>query len=30
MVPAKLLNTAGIVGAAWLAADRHQNPDRMQ
>src|SRR5919112_2617354 len=22
MVPAKLLNTAGIVGAAWLAADR--------
>ncbi|MBA8793450.1 polyphosphate glucokinase [Friedmanniella endophytica] len=23
MVPAKLLNTAGIVGSAWLAADRH-------
>jgi len=23
LVPAKLLNTAGIVGAAWLAADRH-------
>ena len=30
VVPARLLNTAGIVGAAWLAADRHQNPDRMQ
>ena len=30
VVPAKLLNTAGIVGAAWLAADRHQNPERMQ
>ena len=30
MVPAKLLNTAGIVGAAWLAADRHEHPDRMQ
>jgi polyphosphate glucokinase len=29
LVPAKLLNTAGIVGAAWLAADRHNNPDRM-
>ena len=27
MVPAKLLNTAGIVGAAWLAADRHGHPD---
>ncbi len=23
IVPAKLLNTAGIVGSAWLAADRH-------
>ncbi len=28
LVPARLLNTAGIVGAAWLAADRHQNPER--
>jgi polyphosphate glucokinase len=27
IVPAKLLNTAGIVGAAWLAADRQANPD---
>jgi polyphosphate glucokinase len=27
IVPAKLRNTAGIVGAAWLAADRQQNPD---
>lgn len=27
IVPAKLLNTAGIVGAAWLAADRAKNPD---
>ncbi len=26
VVPAKLLNTAGIVGAAWLAADRQRNP----
>ena len=26
IVPAKLLNTAGIVGAAWLAADRQTNP----
>jgi polyphosphate glucokinase len=26
LVPAKLLNTAGIVGAAWLAADRKRNP----
>src|SRR5919112_1265234 len=26
LVPAKLLNTAGIVGAAWLAADRRTNP----
>ena len=26
LVPAKLLNTAGIVGAAWLAADRHGQP----
>ena len=30
MVPAKLLNTAGIVGAAWLAQDRRDNPDRAQ
>ena len=30
IVPAKLLNTAGIVGAAWLAADRQQNPDPMK
>jgi hypothetical protein len=22
------LNTAGIVGAAWLAADRQANPDQ--
>ena len=29
LVPAKLLNTAGIVGAAWLAADRHGHPERM-
>ena len=26
MVPAKLRNTAGIVGAAWLAANRAANP----
>ena len=26
IVPAKLLNTAGIVGAAWLASDRRNNP----
>ncbi len=26
MVPAKLRNTAGIVGAAWLAANRSANP----
>ena len=30
IVPAKLLNTAGIVGAAWLAADRQVNPDPMK
>jgi polyphosphate glucokinase len=30
MVPAKLLNTAGIVGAAWLAADRKRNPDLLK
>ncbi len=30
VVPAKLLNTAGIVGAAWLAADRQSNPNRMK
>ena len=29
IVPAKLLNTAGIVGAAWLAADRHAHPEQM-
>jgi polyphosphate glucokinase len=29
-VPAKLLNTAGVVGAAWLAADRQVNPDPMK
>jgi polyphosphate glucokinase len=29
LVPAKLRNTAGIVGAAWLAADRQVNPDPM-
>ncbi len=28
IVPAKLLNTAGIVGAAWLAADRQRTPTR--
>ncbi len=28
IIPAKLLNTAGIVGAAWLARDRQLNPDR--
>jgi polyphosphate glucokinase len=27
IVPAKLRNSAGIVGAAWLAADRLVNPD---
>jgi polyphosphate glucokinase len=26
LVPATLLNTAGIVGAAWLASDRRTNP----
>ena len=26
LIPAKLLNTAGIVGAAWLASDRRTNP----
>ena len=26
IVPAKLLNSAGIVGAAWLAVDRRTNP----
>ena len=30
VVPAKLLNTAGIVGAAWLAADRKVNPDLLK
>ncbi|MET0694053.1 MAG: polyphosphate--glucose phosphotransferase [Propionibacteriaceae bacterium] len=30
IVPAKLLNTAGIVGAAWLAADRVAHPDPMK
>jgi polyphosphate glucokinase len=30
MVPAKLLNTAGIVGAAWLAADRRVHPDLLK
>ena len=30
VVPAKLLNTAGIVGAAWLAADQQANPDQMK
>jgi polyphosphate glucokinase len=30
MVPAKLRNSAGIVGAAWLAADRRVNPDPMK
>jgi polyphosphate glucokinase len=29
MVPAQLRNSAGIVGAAWLAADRRINPDPM-
>ncbi len=28
IVPAKLLNSAGIVGAAWLAADRKDHPDQ--
>lgn len=27
IVPAKLRNTAGIVGAAWLAADRQVHPE---
>ncbi len=30
VVPAKLLNTAGIVGAAWLAADQQANPDQVK
>ena len=30
IVPAKLLNSAGIVGAAWLAADRQAHPDPMK
>ena len=30
MVPAKLLNTAGIVGAAWLADNRSTNPGLVQ
>jgi len=30
IVPAKLLNSAGIVGAAWLAVDRRANPDPMK
>ncbi len=30
VVPAKLLNTAGIVGAAWLAADRQIHPDALR
>lgn len=30
MVPAKLRNTAGIVGAAWLAANRAANPGLSQ
>ena len=30
VVPAKLLNTAGIVGAAWLAADRQIHPDELR
>jgi polyphosphate glucokinase len=30
IVPAKLLNTAGIVGAAWLAADRVANPPQVK
>jgi polyphosphate glucokinase len=29
IVPAKLLNSAGIVGAAWLAVDRREHPDPM-
>ena len=29
IVPAKLLNSAGIVGAAWLAQDRQLHPDPM-
>jgi polyphosphate glucokinase len=30
VVPAKLLNTAGIVGAAWLAEDRQIHPDELR
>jgi polyphosphate glucokinase len=30
IVPAKLLNTAGIVGAAWLANDRTVRPDPLK
>ncbi len=30
IVPAKLRNAAGIVGAAWLAADRLEHPDPLK
>jgi polyphosphate glucokinase len=30
VLPANLLNTAGIVGAAWLAADRQIHPDALK
>lgn len=30
IVPAKLMNAAGIVGAAWLARDRIEHPDPLQ
>ena len=30
IVPAKLRNAAGIVGAAWLAVDRLANPDELK
>src|SRR4029450_1232219 len=30
VVPAKLLNTAGIVGAAWLGAGRQIHPDELR
>ena len=28
IVPAHLRNRAGIIGAAWLAVDKVENPDR--
>jgi polyphosphate glucokinase len=30
IVPAQLRNAAGIVGAAWLAVERRENPDPLR